>query len=58
MVVIALLVPVMLLLVTFALDLLENLLFPPRPVPPRELDPLEDDDDGPPPDETMDRPAQ
>ncbi len=57
MVVIALLVPVMLLLVTFALDLLENLLFPPRPVPPRELDTLEDDD-GPPPDETMDRPAQ
>jgi hypothetical protein len=35
-IVIALLVPVVLLLMAFALDALENLLFPPPPLPPLE----------------------
>ncbi|MCS0605533.1 hypothetical protein NX794_30660 [Streptomyces sp. LP11] len=40
MVLLALLVPVLLMLVVFALDAYENLLFPPPPPPPAELDPL------------------
>ncbi|MEU6576919.1 hypothetical protein [Streptomyces sp. NPDC046805] len=38
MIALALLVPVMLLLLTFALDAFERLLFPPPPEPPPEED--------------------
>ncbi|MER5546783.1 hypothetical protein ACWDBD_39510 [Streptomyces sp. NPDC001118] len=46
MVVLALLVPVMLLLVLFALDLYEDLLFPPSSAPRTERDPSDGNDPG------------
>ncbi|WP_179023690.1 hypothetical protein [Streptomyces sp. IMTB 2501] len=46
MVVLALLVPVMLLLVLFAMDLYEDLLFPPSSARRTEQDPSDPDDPG------------
>ncbi|WP_167361924.1 hypothetical protein [Streptomyces yokosukanensis] len=46
MVVLALLVPVMLLLLLFALDLYEDLLFPPSPAPRTEPDAPDANDPG------------